>query len=140
MIAYLDASVIVPFLIAEPSSPRIRLWLDTNDELVVSEFARGEVTAALHRAVRNGREPFADINMRLQMFERWCEETCSPAPFAVADMRTAADYVRRFDLALRMPDALHLAACARLGLTLASFDRRLLRAAEALGVAAVRPG
>ena len=44
-------------------------------------------------------------------------------------------YVRRFDLALRAPDALHLAVARRLDATLVTLDRRLTAAARELGIA-----
>ena len=50
--------------------------------------------------------------------------------------RLARDYVARFDLPLKSPDALHLALCASEGLTLLTSDRQLARNAEALGVQA----
>lgn len=140
MIAYLDASVIVPSLIAEPASPGVKRWLAAaGSNLAMSDLAYGELISALHRAVRNGRAQLSDVTARLETFDRWRDGTCSAVIFTAADMRNAADHVRRFDLALRMPDALHLIVCARLGLALATFDRRLFRAAVALGVAAVRP-
>ena len=50
--------------------------------------------------------------------------------------RLACDYVARFDLPLKSPDALHLALCAAEDLTLLTADRQLARNAEALGVRA----
>ncbi len=44
-------------------------------------------------------------------------------------------YVRRFDLALRAPDALHLAIARRLDATLVTLDRRRAAAAGELGIA-----
>lgn len=48
--------------------------------------------------------------------------------------RLARDYVARFDLPLKAPDALHLALCAAENLTLFTADRQLSRSAAALGV------
>ncbi len=48
--------------------------------------------------------------------------------------RLARDYVARFDMPLKAPDALHLALCAAEGLTLLTADRQLARNAEALGM------
>ena len=48
-------------------------------------------------------------------------------------------YVRRFDLALRAPDALHLAVVQRLDLSLITLDRRLATAARELGVGVEMP-
>lgn len=50
--------------------------------------------------------------------------------------RLARDYVARFDLPLKAPDALHLALCAAEDLTLFTADRQLARNAESLGVRA----
>jgi predicted nucleic acid-binding protein len=43
-------------------------------------------------------------------------------------------------MALRAPDALHVALCRRLGLKLVTFDQRQAAAAEALGVGRVSLG
>lgn len=51
----------------------------------------------------------------------------------------AGVFVRRFDLALRVPDALHLAIVRRLGVALVTLDRRLATAAGEFGVAAEMP-
>jgi hypothetical protein len=51
----------------------------------------------------------------------------------------AGVFVRRFDLALRVPDALHLAIARRLDVALVTLDRRLATAAGELGVAAEMP-
>ena len=48
-------------------------------------------------------------------------------------------YVRRFDLKLRAPDALHAAICRRLGMRLVTLDRRLAAAARALGIDVLVP-
>jgi len=51
------------------------------------------------------------------------------------DVRLAGAYVRRFDLALRAPDALHIAVARRLDVALVTLDRRMAAAARELGVA-----
>ncbi len=57
-----------------------------------------------------------------------------PTEAESADMRVASTFVRRFELGLRAPDALHVAVCHRLGLPLFTFDERQAAAAERLGV------
>jgi predicted nucleic acid-binding protein len=47
--------------------------------------------------------------------------------------------VRRFDLKLRAPDALHLAICRRLQARLVTLDNNLARAARALDVPCINP-
>jgi predicted nucleic acid-binding protein len=49
-------------------------------------------------------------------------------------VRLAYAYVRRFDLILRAPDALHIAIARRLDVALVTLDRRLANAAQALGI------
>jgi uncharacterized protein len=60
----------------------------------------------------------------------------SPAEVHAVDVRLAGIYVRRFDLGLRAPDAVHIAIARRLDATLVTLDRRLAAAARELGVAA----
>lgn len=48
--------------------------------------------------------------------------------------RLATVFVRRFDLKLRAPDALHAAACRRDDHLLVTLDKRLAAAALELGV------
>lgn len=58
-----------------------------------------------------------------------------PAEINTVDVRLADAYVRRFDLALRVPDALHLAIARRLDVALLTLDRRMAAAARELGIA-----
>jgi uncharacterized protein len=53
------------------------------------------------------------------------------------DVQQAAILVRRFELKLRTPDALHVAICARLGLTLVTRDGGMANAATIVGVATI---
>lgn len=50
--------------------------------------------------------------------------------------RQARDYIARFDLPLKAPDALHLAVSAGQGLPLITADRQLARNAATLGIGA----
>ncbi|MBV9375949.1 MAG: VapC toxin family PIN domain ribonuclease, partial [Alphaproteobacteria bacterium] len=72
---------------------------------------------------------------RLADFDAWRAAATSAADVHAADARLAYIYVRRFDLGLRAPDALHLAIARRLDATLVTLDRRLAIAANQLGVA-----
>lgn len=55
------------------------------------------------------------------------------------DIEHATKFVRRRDLALRTPDAIHIAAAHRLGATLLTLDNGMARAAAALGVPYLNP-
>jgi uncharacterized protein len=138
--AYLDASVLLPTLIVEPTTEAVFEYLGRGDrEFLVSDFAAAEVASALSRLVRMALLTEADASARLADFDAWRGATSSPTDIEASDVRLAYIYVRRFDLGLRAPDALHLAITRRLDVTLVTLDRRLINAASALGVAVEEP-
>jgi hypothetical protein len=132
---YLDASAILPTLVNEPNSATVTAFLSAADEdLVASEFAAAEVASGLSRLTRVrdlSREKAIEL---LAEFDAWRAAFTTDLDLETADFRLASALVRRFELALRAPDALHLAACRRGDHTLLTLDRRLAGAAEALGV------
>jgi hypothetical protein len=138
---YLDASVLVPTIFAESSSAAVdAIILANNGDLVVSEFSAAEVGSALSRLVRMGRLTAADAHSGLSDFDEWRAGATEIAEMDARDCRLANAYVRRFELKLRAPDALHAAICRRLGLQLVTLDRRLAAAARELGLGTVVPG
>lgn len=135
MTAYLDASAILPALIEEAGSDAVdRFIAETEGDLVISEFAAAEVASALSRLVRTGLLDHADALARLADFDAWRAAAASDLDLQASDVRLANVYVRRFDLMLRAPDALHAAACRRADYLLVTMDRRLAAAADELGV------
>jgi len=134
--AYLDTSVLLPTLIAEPSTEAVYDRLGAIDqELLISDFAAAEVASALSRLIRMRLLTGPDASARLADFDAWRAAMSLPVDIQAADARLAYIFVRRFDLALRAPDALHLAIARRLDATLITLDRRLATAARELGVA-----
>jgi predicted nucleic acid-binding protein len=132
---YLDASVILPTLIEEAGSALVdRFMAELNDDLIVSEFASAEVASALSRLVRTGLLDRDDASLRLADFDAWRAAAARDLDLQPADVRLANVFVRRFDLMLRAPDALHAAACRREDHLLVTLDRRLALAAVELGV------
>ena len=135
MSAYLDASVLLPTLVEEPASAAVDAYmLSGGGELLVSDFAAAEVASALSRLVRIGLLAPSDAMLRLADFDVWRAAMSSTVDLHAADARLANAYVRRFDLMLRAPDAIHLAIARRLDVTLVTLDRRLGAAARELGV------
>jgi predicted nucleic acid-binding protein len=138
--AYFDTSVLLPRLIEEPASATIRGFLMTHrQERLISDFAAAEVASVFSRLVRMGLLASADASARLAEFDAWRATTSSLVDIGASDARLAYIYVRRFDLRLRAPDALHMAIARRLDATLVTLDRRMARAAEELGIAVVIP-
>ena len=135
MSIYLDTSVLIPTLIEEPASGAVKAYLVASEqELLISDFAAAEVASALSCLVRMRLLETADASARLADFEAWRAAASSPVEVHAADVRLAYTYVRRFELMLRAPDALHLAIARRIDATLVTLDRRLARAAEEFGI------
>lgn len=135
MSVYLDASVILPTLIEEAASAIVDRFMENlDDDLIVSEFAATEVASALSRLVRTGRLDHEDAIRRLADFDAWRAAAARDLDLQASDVRLANVFVRRFDLMLRAPDALHAAACRRDDHLLVTLDKRLAAAALELGV------
>ena len=136
---YLDASVLVPLVHLEASSMLMKRFVGDASNLHVSDFAIGEVASAIGRLVRSDLMTDALGQQTLVRFELWAESRASAVTVAPFDTRLATQYLHRFELGLRLPDAIHLAVCRRLGMTIVTFDRRLLTASAALGIPAEAP-
>ena len=138
--AYLDASIVVPAFLTEPNSPSVNTWLrQTRDTLLVSDLASAEVSSAISIAFRTDRIDRDEADEILNAFDLWRTSLTQTPDFIPDDVRIAESYVRRFELKLRTPDAIHAATAQRLGATLITLDRRLISAASALGVEATSP-
>jgi hypothetical protein len=137
---YFDASVLVPMLIQEAASAAIdRLVEGLPARPVVSDFAAGEVASALSRLVRMAVLTAQDAQERLADFDAWRAGDAQPIYVINSDVEQAAIFVRRFDLGLRMPDALHLAISQRQGFALVTLDERIVNAGKALSVNVLKP-
>jgi predicted nucleic acid-binding protein len=138
---YLDASVILPTLVDGPDSAAIDAFIIANlDQLVISDFAAAEVAAALSRLVLLGEMDAHDAAERMADFDAWRAEATDAVEVHASDVRLSNVLVRRFDLMLRAPDALHAAICRRTGDDLVTLDARMAKAAVDLGINVVVPG
>lgn len=141
MSTYLDASVLLALLIEEAGTEAMAAFLATHeDALIVSEFAAAEVASGISRLVRMGALEAGDGHARLADFDAWRGSNTAELDIHAPDTRLASAFVRRFDLGLRAPDAVHAALCRRGGHVLVTLDRRLASAAGALGIRVVTPG
>lgn len=140
MSAYLDASAIIPILIEEPASDAIDAFAaDRAGSLVISDFTAAEVASALSIGARTGRLTREAAVRYLAEFDTWRAVMAQDVDITQSDARLANIFVRRFDLMLRAPDALHAAICRRTGLQLVTLDLRLAAAAQALGLDVLVP-
>ncbi|HUX68343.1 MAG TPA: PIN domain-containing protein [Terriglobales bacterium] len=123
---YVDSSVLLAALFAEDRIPPKEFW---QEELISSRLAEYEVYVRLH-APRAGVPSLENARTLLRSLD-WLEMT----PLALA--RALEPFPR--PLALRTPDALHLASALHLRqegfeARLATYDRRLAAAARAVGL------
>ena len=135
MSCYLDASAILPTLIEEAGSVAVYDYINAPHRiLVVSALAAIETASGLSRLVRMGALTAQKARLHLSDLDAWRAAYAEKIDIKAADMKLADDYVRRFDLTLRAPDALHAALCRRGDHTLVTLDRKLAAAATVLGV------
>ena len=109
---YLDASAILPIFVYEPSSQIVQSFLSAADQpLIVNEFAAAEVASGLSRRARTGSLTPEEAKAGLAQFDVWRATLTVDLDLQASDFRLANVFVRRFDLGLRTPDALHAAVC-----------------------------
>lgn len=135
MTFYLDASVMVPLFVDEPTTSVITAWLDTqNFPLYTTMLAVGETASAISRRRRMGELTDDEGLHALATLDEWLEIAVMTIDHQPVDIAEAAIFVRRPTPKLLMPDAIHLATCRRLGLTLVTNDGGLATVADLLRV------
>lgn len=75
----------------------------------------------------------------LNLFDEWAITDTISLKIDDSDIALAAALVRRFELKLLMPDAIHIALCVRHQLVMVTLDKLLAEAAGTLGVEVVWP-
>ena len=135
MTAYLDSSIVLAYYLEETQSEQAQEIYRTRPDLQISELVDLEVLSSLSRLARVGSIELDDAKSVLALFNAHLRDGLyNRTSLDAGHYRLARDYVARFDLPLKSPDALHLALCAAEGLTLLTADRQLARNAEVLDV------
>jgi len=132
---YLDASVIVPLFVVDPfsrSAPQQIAALD--DDLALSDFTAAEFASAIAKKVRERDLTTREAKLAFEAFDKWAARLARRVEIVAADMAECVVMIRRLDLPLRAPDALHIAAAGRLNARLFTFDGQLKRCAKKLGI------
>ncbi len=137
---YLDTNILVALLTPEPLSGRAQDFMRNNlERLIVSDFAAAEFVSAIARRVRTREATIEDARRDLADFEVWAARSTERTDLNAGDVGAATAYLRRLDLTLLTPDALHIAIARRLDATLVTFDHGMAAAARALGMAVSTP-
>ena len=137
---YLDASFLIALLSVERFSVDADRFVRRHSGgLMVSDFAAAEFASAIARRVRMHETTEAEARSDLSAFDDWVGRSTRQVEITPVDVGLAAAYLRRLDLPLRTPDAIHIAIAQRLGATLVTFDRQMAESARALGTAVATP-
>lgn len=78
--------------------------------------------------------PAGDAQAVFFRFDAWAAQTSQRIETLPADMKAAEAFLRRLDLTLRAPNALHIAMAQRTGAALVTFDERMAGCARVLGL------
>lgn len=133
-LACLDTSVLVALFKPGTLTQRAERFLEEHPTgLVVSDFAAAEFSSAAARWVRRGEMAIRGARAVLTNFDAWTAGSTRRAQLDPTDLIAVTGYLRRLDLPLRTPDAIHIAMAQRLGATLVTFDRQMAESAGRLG-------
>jgi predicted nucleic acid-binding protein len=126
----------VALLIPEPLSDRASQFVQASaDSLIISNLSTAEFASAVSRRVRMGEFTLGDGQTALSSLDDWILQGVRRVNIAARDVALAASFLRRLDLPLRTPDAIHTAIVRRLDATLVTFDQGMAAAARTLGIA-----
>lgn len=140
MSLYLDASVLVALFVTDPAAPRAEVFLLEHPAItVVSDFGAAEFSSAVARRVRMRDLTKGEGRLVFANFDDWIARSTSRENVMAVDIVSAERILRRLDVNLRTPDAIHLAIARRLDAVLVTFDRAVAVAARALGMAVETP-
>jgi hypothetical protein len=133
--AYADTSLLVPLFARDAFNQAARHFLTTQQPaLLVSDFTCAELASAFSKKVRMRELSLAEARQALSTFDGWMATRSPRVETSAADIALAEAHLRRLDLPLRTPDAVHIAIAQRHGASLATFDVRMSDAAKALGL------
>ncbi len=136
MRAYLDASVCVPLFTADALSGRADAYFESRTPtILLSDFVSAEFASVVARKTRTGELSMSEARSVFANFDAWVAEQAARVPVTSADIMASEAFIRRLDLNLRAPDAIHIAMAMRMDVELATFDDRMADAARALGCA-----
>jgi uncharacterized protein len=137
--AYLDVNVIVPLFAVDTLTDRAKKALRSlHDDLIVSDFSIAEFSSVIARRVRTRDLRADEARAAFSNFDAWCARYITLVKLESIDVLGVTALMRRLDLSVRTPDALHIAIVQRIGCSLLTFDRTMARVARALGIELVR--
>lgn len=89
--------------------------------------------------MRIGESTLEEARSDLSDFDIWLIRFAQRVEIDPADVAVATTFLRRLDLPLLTPDAIHIAIAQRLDARLVTFDRQMATSARALDTAVATP-
>ena len=134
---YLDASLLVAALTRESRSVAVRAWLQAQsaEPLSMSGWTVLETASGLSAKRRNETLTAPQHELALQLLDVVTSMNWRMFNVIAEDFMLARKWVGDAGLALKGGDALHLALASRRGLTVASLDKGMIKAARLLDIA-----
>ncbi|WP_299959207.1 type II toxin-antitoxin system VapC family toxin [uncultured Modestobacter sp.] len=137
---YLDTSVLIALVTAEPRSAALRSWAAAVDDvLVTSDWSLTEAASGLSIKQRTAVLTEVERLVVDRALSRFLAENVEVVGVHRADYRTAARLSARPTPPLRAADALHLAVAARHDAVLHTLDDQQAAGARAHDIGAVVP-
>jgi uncharacterized protein len=140
VILFVDTSAVVKTVLLEAGSTDVDRWYERADEVAASVITFAETCAALRRSARMRGDDEATLAASVAVLEaQWDEILVLPVPEREAGQVALKHGLRGMDAA-QLATALELRALADahasgIDVVVASYDRRLLEAAEREGFA-----
>jgi predicted nucleic acid-binding protein len=133
--AYLDANVLVALFVTDPLNRKADISLrKLSDVVLISDFSAAEFASVIARRARTRELDTAEARAAFSNFDEWCTRHVQRVEVESGDVANAASLLRRLDLTLRTPDAIHIAMTRRVAARLLTFDQKMAAAARSLGV------
>lgn len=132
-----DASAVVPLIIDEPSSDRVRGWIEEDEQVALWGLTRLELVSAVERRAREGRLPAAHRVGALRRIAAFADIAHEVTDLLSVRSKSVALLARH---AIRAADAAQLGAALVVAdpdpssLTMVVLDRRLAEAAAREGL------
>jgi len=135
---YLDTSFIAPLILPEATSERIEKFVcgQKAGEMAVSHWTRIEFAGLIARRVLMRELKEEQGERAITAFNRLLADSFDIFLPALSDYELAIDLLNRHMSGLRSGDALHLAIAGNHRARFITLDKRLLRAAQLMGIAA----
>lgn len=133
---YIDTSVIVPIFLNAPFVGKAKAILSRGN-LLLSTWALAEFAGVVTLRLRERQLSAAQARAVLATLDSWAAAVTQNVDTEAQDIRAAETFLRRLDLNLRAPDAVHLAIAQRSSAELATFDKKLAAAARNVGMTVV---